>query len=84
MSDMADPNRLAVISEATGQIEALLSCLLSAARNEDHLLRQLVEGMAPRLLDLNSVILSAADDEREAVDSLNARLTGNWLPVPKS
>ncbi|WP_304305859.1 hypothetical protein [Pseudacidovorax intermedius] len=84
MNDMADPNRLALISEATGQIEALLTCLLSAARNEDHLLRQLVEGIAPRLLDLNSVILSAADDELEAVDSLSARLIGNWLPETQS
>ncbi|WP_295525667.1 hypothetical protein [uncultured Pseudacidovorax sp.] len=84
MNDMADPGRLAVIAAATGQNEALLSYLLRAARTSDPLLEALVEGLVPRLLDLNSVILSASTDEREAIDSLTARLGGNWLSDPQS
>ena len=61
--------------QATGQSEALLRVLLTAARSTDEQeLANLVQALAPRLLQLNGVSMSAHDPDSDTLASLRAGL----------
>jgi len=56
-------------------LELLAEAAFDAEKHEG--IEFLIQGMIPRLAEINSVIMSAAGDETEKVDSLKRRLTGN-------
>ena len=61
--------------QATGQSEALLRVLLTAAHSTDEQeLANLVQALAPRLLQLNGVSMSAHDPDSDTLASLRAGL----------
>ena len=61
--------------QATGQSEALLRMLLTAAHSTDEQeLANLVQALAPRLLQLNGVSMSAHDPDSDTLASLRAGL----------
>ena len=61
--------------QATGQSEALLRVLLTAAHSTDaQELANLVQALAPRLLQLNGVSMSAHDPDSDTLASLRAGL----------
>lgn len=66
--------------QATYQAEALLRVLLQAAHHvEFDELPSLMQGMLPRLLELNSVSMSAHDcTDSESVASMHDRLCGGY------
>lgn len=71
--------RLDVISNASYQTEKMLEALSEAAFNttKHEGIEFLVQGMIPRLAEINSIIMSAAGDDTEKVASLRKRLAGN-------
>lgn len=79
--DMNDPERRGVTLNATWQAETALRTLLAAAEKDDDEIGYLIEAIVPRLLDLNSVVMSAAGDDMEDVASLKRRLMGGWRPI---
>ena len=61
--------------QATGQSEALLRVLLTAAHSTDEQeLANLVQALAPRLLQLNGISMSAHDPDSDTLASLRAGL----------
>ena len=61
--------------QATGQSEALLRVLLTAAHSTDEqALANLVQALAPRLLQLNGISMSAHDPDSDTLASLRAGL----------
>ena len=61
--------------QATGQSEALLRVLLTAAHSTDEQeLANLVQALAPHLLQLNGVSMSAHDPDSDTLASLRAGL----------
>ena len=61
--------------QAAGQSEALLRVLLTAAHSTDEQeLANLVQALAPRLLQLNGVSMSAHDPDSDTLASLRAGL----------
>ena len=80
VNDLNNPERRDLTVQATYQVEQMLEVLLKAARNDQYPepLPYLLRGMVPRLLELNSVVMSAAADEMEDMESLRLRLDGGW------
>ena len=54
----------------------MLEVMIHAAIEDKEGLDSLISGIVPRLLGLNSVIMSAAGDELEGLPSLKNRLYG--------
>lgn len=74
-ADLIEPERLELVAQATYQVEGLLNALLKSAKDTDSdELRFLIQGMVPRLLTINSVVMSAAGDELESTEDLALRL----------
>ena len=74
-----DSPRVSMSLDATYQIEAMIDALAEAARTERTSLGHLVKGVAPRIFELTSVIMSALGDEIEKESELHARLYGRVL-----
>ena len=62
---VAEPTRIDAVRDSTYQIAALLDCLRAAAFKADQSpidLQALVQGLAPRLVQLNGNVMGAVDD----------------------
>ena len=62
---VAEPARIDAVRDSTYQIAALLDCLRAAAfkANQSTIdLQALVQGLAPRLMELNGNVMAAVDD----------------------
>ncbi len=62
---VVDPARIDVVRDSTYQIAALLDCLRAAAFKPAQSpidLQALVQGLAPRLMELNGNVMGAVDD----------------------
>lgn len=72
-----DPHRLEIIFQCTYQAGQLLIAMMDAAERDDRQedITCLIQGMVPRLFQLNSVIMEAAGD-LESVPSLLKRMKG--------
>ena len=72
-----DPHRLEIIFQCTYQAGQLLIAMMDAAERDDRHenIACLIQGMIPRLFQINSVIMEAAGD-LESVPSLLRRLKG--------
>jgi hypothetical protein len=70
--------RMYVIFQAARQTEKILQVLKTAAtaavKGESGGFEHLILGLAPRLEQLNSIIMSGADDEMETAQSLRIRM----------
>ena len=65
--------------QATYQAEAMLRVLLTAAHHSDlEELPSLLQAMLPRLMELNSVSMSAHEEGSESVESMADRLCGGY------
>ena len=65
--------------QATGQSEALLRVLLTAAHSTDpEELPSLVQALVPRLLQLNSVAMSAHDPDSDSLASMREELHSGY------
>lgn len=80
VNDLNNPERRYLTVQVTYQVEQMLEVLLKAACNDQYQepLPYLLRGMLPRLLELNSVVMSAAGDDAEDMESLRVRVTGGW------
>lgn len=81
VNDLNDPERRRVVLHASYQAEQMIDLMLrkSCDGGDTESIPYLLRGMLPRLMELNSVVMSAVDDEGEDVKSLKARLSGGWL-----
>ena len=62
---VVEPTRIDAVRDSTYQIAALLDCLRAAAFKADQSpidLQALVQGLAPRLAELNGNVMGAVDD----------------------
>lgn len=74
---IGEPQRRDIIFQCTYQIGKMLIALMDAAERGDRHdnITSLIQGMVPRLYQLNGVVMDAADD-RESVFSLLERMKG--------
>lgn len=77
-----DAPRAEVALQATIQLATMLGVLLDIAESAQDIDAHLMQGMGVRMIELNSVVLSAVGDECEGIDSLRMRLYGRAMEVP--
>ena len=59
----------------------MLGVLLDIAESAKDIDACLMQGMGVRMIELNSVVMSAVSDELEGIDSLRMRLHGRAMPA---
>lgn len=86
VNDLNDPERRKVLLHASYQAEQMLDLMLrsSCEGGDTESIPYLLRGMLPRLLELNSIVMSAVGDDLESVVSLKNRLSGGWLTVQQA
>lgn len=86
VNDLNDPERRKVLLHASYQAEQMLDLMLrsSCDGGDTESIPYLLRGMLPRLLELNSIVMSAVGDDFESVASLKNRLSGGWLTVQQA
>ena len=71
--------RVGLARQATYQLSTMLGVLLNIAEKEGEIDGHLMQAMGVRMIELNSVVMSAIDDGREEYDELCMRLYGHAL-----